>query len=72
MFEEIIERKRQSITKLEGNIERNRDREVWNDEFGARLEEWIEQDEAKISEIEEDIRAVELKLESVRSQLADL
>lgn len=72
MFEEMIERKRQTIAKIEENLERNRGREIWNDGYGEKVQGWIEEDEEKLSSIEADIRGLEQKLESVRDQLREL
>jgi hypothetical protein len=70
MFEEMIERKRGIIEKIEANLEDLRSKEIWNDEYAQRIDEWIDEGERKIADIEAEISELEAKLASVRERLS--
>jgi hypothetical protein len=72
LFEEIIERKRLTISKLEATIYDLRGKAIWNDEYGERVADWITERERRISEIEAEIRELQEKLISVRERLSRL
>ena len=72
MFEEMIERKRGIIEKIEANIDDLRSKEIWNDEYAQRVDEWIDEGERKISDIEDEISELEAKLARVQERLSRL
>jgi hypothetical protein len=72
MFEEIIERKRETIRKLEATIHDLRCKEIWSDEYGERVAGWILEREHRISDIEHQISQLEGKLADVRDRLGRL
>jgi len=69
LFEEMIERKRQTIRKLEATIDDLRAKEIWNHEFGKRVAGWISGRAHRISEIEGEIQDLEKKLVTIRERL---
>lgn len=69
MFEEIIERKRLTIRKLEATIYDLRGKAIWNDEYGNRVAGWITEHERRISELDDEIRELEEKVVSIRERL---
>ena len=72
MFEEIIERKRLTLRKLEATISDLRSKEIWSDEYGERVTGWISERHHRISSIEDEICQLEEKLASVRDRLSRL
>jgi hypothetical protein len=71
MFEEIIERKRLTIRKLEATICDLRGTAIWNDAYGERIAGWITARERRIADIEEELCELEKKLASVCERLSD-
>jgi hypothetical protein len=69
MFEEIVERKRLTIRKLEATIYDLRGKAIWNDGYGERVAGWIADREQRISGLEDEIRDLEEKLVRIRERL---
>ena len=69
MFEEMIERRRLTIRKLEATITDLRGTAIWNDGYGERVAARISERERRISDIEEEICDLEKKLASIRERL---
>lgn len=62
----------QTIRELEANIADLRSKEIWSGEYGERVACWISESAHKISNIEDEIRELEVRLASVRNRLSRL